>query len=340
MEYQNLGNSGLKISKIIFGGMSIGSKGWSNWVIDDEEKSLDLLKKAYDVGIRTFDTADSYSNGKSEILIGKFLKKYNIKRSTVVILTKCFFVCDPENTPSVYNPTYVAVYPNEFGTSRKHIMDAVDGSVERLGTYIDVYQIHRFDKNTPREETMSALNDVVKSGKVRYIGSSSMKAFEFALYQFIAEKNGWTKFISMQNYYNLLYREEEREMIPFCNETGVGLIPWSPLAKGILARAANEKYATNRAKEDARIGSLFGTDNSFQTSITEIINRVGKVAKKRLVSRAIVSTAWVISKGACPIIGFSSEERIDEAVEAVKLKLTEEELKYLEEPYIPQPVLY
>jgi aryl-alcohol dehydrogenase-like predicted oxidoreductase len=219
------------VSRIILGAMSFGKKDWMDWVEEDEEKVFELLKYAYDNGIRTWDTANMYSYGVSEELIGKFIKKFNIPRSTLVLLTKVYF---PLNHPD--RDTSALGLVNRQGLSRKHIMDAVDESVERLGTYIDVYQIHRFDPDANKEEVMCALHDVVKSGKVRYLGASSMRAVEFAQLQFIAEKNGWTRFISMQNFYNLIYREEEREMIPFCNETGVGIIPWSPIVGCYLSR--------------------------------------------------------------------------------------------------------
>jgi aryl-alcohol dehydrogenase-like predicted oxidoreductase len=327
MEFQRLGNSGLKVSKIILGAMSYGKKTWQPWVIEDEEEVFALLKKAYDEGIRTWDTANVYSNGQSEILIGKFLKKYNIPRSTVVILSKCFNRTDDDARVEENEYKWI----NRHGLSRKHIMDAVEKSVERLGTYIDVLQIHRFDPNTPKEETMEALHDVIKSGKVRYIGASSMKAIEFAQLQFVAEKNKWTKFISMQNYYNLMYREEEREMIPFCNETGVGLIPWSPIAKGRLARPLDSFSTTDRGATDKNPVPFYEGDD-------ETVRRVEKVAKDKGISMAQVSIAWTLYKGCCPIVGLGKPERIEEAVAALKVKLTEEELKYLEEEYVAHAV--
>lgn len=323
MANPRLGTSGLKISKIILGGMSYGSKSWQQWVLEDEETIFGLLKTAYDAGIRTWDTADMYSYGESERLIGKFLKQYKIPRSTVTIMTKVF---TPVPIPG--HEANAANMVNRYGLSRKHIMDAVDESTERLGTYIDVYQIHRLDDTTDKTEIMEALNDCVRSGKVRYIGASSMRATEFAQLQFIAEKRGFAKFISMQNLYNLVYREEEREMIPFCNETGVGIIPWSPIARGVLTRPLSE--TSDRMSSDGytsylKLGQQPGDD--------EIIKRVEEVAKKRGVSMAIVAIAWVLSKGTCPIVGFNKPERIHEAVQAVKFKLTPEESAYLEEPY-------
>ncbi len=340
MEYTNLGTSGLKISKIVVGCMSFGSKSWSPWAIEDEEKAFSILKKAYDLGIRTFDTADTYSNGQSEIILGKFLKKFDIKRSTVVILTKVFFLCDLDKNPNQIELLNLfqkgqldEKYLNQYGLSRKHIVDAVDESVERLGTYIDVLQIHRFDPSTPKEETMKALHDVVQSGKVRYIGASSMWTYQFAQLQFIAEKNRWTKFISMQNLYNLVDREEEREMIPFCKDTGVGIIPWSPLGGGILARPVSEKSSTERG--GGELTAMFYGNKSKPRDT--IIDRVEEISKKRNVPMSQIALAWVIYKGASPIVGFNKESRVDDAVAALKIKLTDEEIKYLEEPYVPQP---
>jgi aryl-alcohol dehydrogenase-like predicted oxidoreductase len=285
---------------------------------------FNLLKTAYDAGIRTWDTANVYSQGESERLIGKFLKKFNIPRSTVTILTKVYFPMELEG-----HEKSKANLINRFGLSRKNILEAVDESVERLGTYIDVYQIHRFDDTVDKVEIMEALNDCVRSGKVRYIGASSMRATEFAQLQFIAEQRGWAKFVSMQNFYNLIYREEEREMIPYCSETGVGLIPWSPIARGVLARPAGSATERSTAEkglqENLKLGNQPGDD--------EIIKRVEEVAKNHGVSMATVSTAWVLAKGGCPIVGFNKPERIHDAIKAVELKLTDQEIAYLEEPY-------
>lgn len=329
MEYQNLGKSGLKISKIILGAMSYGKKSWRDWVLEDEETVMGLMKKAYDQGIRTFDTADMYSNGESERMVGRFLTKYNINRSTIVILSKCFHKTADDPKLEDNNMNWI----NRQGLSRKHIMDSVENSTTRLGTYIDVLQIHRYDKDTPKEEVMEALHDVIKSGKVRYIGASSMKAVEFAQLQFVAEKNSWTKFISMQNFYNLVYREEEREMIPFCDETGVGIIPWSPIARGVLARPAGESSLREKTDPLLTRQNFKGDDASL-----EIIKRVEKVAQNHGVSMAMVATAWVLSKGAAPIVGFNKPERIDEAIGALKLKLSNQDIKHLEEPYLPRPI--
>jgi aryl-alcohol dehydrogenase-like predicted oxidoreductase len=305
--------------------MSFGSKSWQDWVIEDEDKVFELLQAAYDAGIRTWDTADVYSQGESERLIGKFLKTNNIPRSTMTILTKVMF---PMNIPGRERTAANMLY--RYGLSRKHILDAVDESVERLGTYIDVYQIHRLDHEVDKVEIMEALNDCVRSGKVRYIGASSMKAIEFAQLQFIAEQRGWAKFISMQNFYNLIYREEEREMIPFCNETGVGLIPWSPIARGVLARPLDSEES---ARATAEKGIHDRLKLGEQPGDEHVVKRVEKLAIKRGVSMAVIATAWVLSKGACPIAGFNKVERIYEAVEAVKIKLDDSEIAYLEEPY-------
>ncbi|RHZ59991.1 aldo/keto reductase [Aspergillus thermomutatus] len=338
MEYVRLGNSGLKISKIILGAMSYGSKQWQDWVLNEDE-ALPLIEHAYKRGINTWDTADTYSHGISEEIIGKALKKYSIPRHRVVILTKCYFgVADEGNEGEM--PLISACgrndgdWVNRVGLSRKHIFDAVDASVKRLGTYIDVLQIHRLDRETPREEIMKALNDVIESGKVRYIGASTMAAWEFQSLQNIAARNGWHQFISMQNYHNLLAREEEREMIPYCLDSGVGLIPWSPMARGVLARPWGSRSSV-RENTDAALKLLI---RSRETEADKaIVERVEEIAKKKGISMAQVAIAWVLSHPKeNPILGLSSKERIDEAVAAVKVQLTPEEIKYLEEPYLPK----
>ncbi|KAI9678819.1 MAG: hypothetical protein M1817_005878 [Caeruleum heppii] len=335
MEYTQLGNSGLKISKVVLGAMSYGSDKWAKWVLNEAE-SLPLLEHAYKSGINTWDTADIYSDGLSERVIGKALKQYAIPRERVVILSKCFGGVQDEVSEVFLGKTFVndGEWVNRCGLSRKHIFDAVDASVERLGTYIDVLQIHRLDRETPKEEIMRALNDVVESGKVRYIGASSMAAWEFQTLQNIAEKHGWHKFISMQNFHNLLYREEEREMLPYCRATGVGCIPWSPIARGVLARPWGEQSA--RADADIFMSSMVSREEENDKTI---VTRVEEVAKKRGVGMAMVATAWCLQQqGVNPIVGLNSKKRIDQAVEAVKFKLTEEEMKYLEEKYVPRPV--
>jgi len=332
MEYQQLGKSGLKISKVILGAMSYGSSEWQKWVLEEDE-ALPLLEHAYKMGIRTWDTADVYSHGRSEEIIGKAITKFNIPREKLVILSKCYFGVTPENLGAQISASSVndGELLNQVGLSRKHIIDAVDKSVARLGTYIDVLQIHRLDRSVPREEIMRALNDVVESGKVRYIGASSMAAWEFQELQNIADRHGWHKFVSMQNYYNLLYREEENEMIPYCNHTGVGLIPWSPVARGVLARP----WATRDTLREQTDGFLKALIRSRDDAVdAEIVGRVEKVAKKMGKGMAQVAIAWSLTKkDVCPIVGLNKKERIDEAIEACKIKLSDEDIKYLEEAY-------
>ncbi|KAH6880519.1 NADP-dependent oxidoreductase domain-containing protein [Thelonectria olida] len=337
MEYARLGNSGLKVSKIILGCMAFGSSKWeqSPWVLDEED-GLKLLKAAYDNGINTWDTADTYSNGKSEEIIGKALKKFNIPRQKVVILSKIFnpVMDDDSRPPSVNDGPLV----NQMGLSRKHVFHAVDQCLKRLDTdYIDVLQIHRLDRETPPEEIMRALHEVVQSGKVRYIGASSMYAWEFARLQFIARQNGWTEFISMQPFYNLLYREEEREMIPFCRASGVGVIPWSPIARGLLAKPLSKgddegQETSLRSRVDKK------TDKWFADANLDIVDRVEEIAANKGVSMAHVATAWVLQQGCYPIVGLSSEKRIVEAAETLKVKLSDEECRYLESPYKPRSI--
>ncbi|KAH7313923.1 NADP-dependent oxidoreductase domain-containing protein [Stachybotrys elegans] len=336
MEYTRLGNTGLKISKIILGCMSFGSSKWegSPWVLDEEE-GLKLIKAAYDKGINTWDTADTYSNGKSEEIIGKAMKKYSITRQRVVILSKIYYpVMDDDSRPPGINDGSLV---NQMGLSRKHIFHAVDRCLERLGTdYIDVLQIHRLDRETPPEEIMRALHDVVQSGKVRYIGASSMHTWEFARLQYIARSNGWTEFISMQPFYNLLYREEEREMIPFCRASGVGIIPWSPIARGLLAKPLEK--GTDAGDKSIRSQNDAKTNRWFADANLDIVNRVEEIAKKKGVSMALVSTAWVLKKDCYPIVGLNSEKRIEEVVEALKINFSQEELDYLESEYRPRAV--
>ncbi|GJC84776.1 aldo-keto reductase dtxS3 [Colletotrichum liriopes] len=321
VEYVNLGTSGLKVSVPILGGMSLGSSEWQNWVLDEEE-SCEILKAAYDRGINTWDTANMYSNGVSEKVIGKAIKKYNIPREKLVLMTKCAIHVGEET--SMFAPMYAQQlgqskdYVNQGGLSRKTIFKAVDDALSRLGTtYIDLFQIHRFDPTTPIEETMKALHDLVQTGKILYIGASSMWATQFAQMQFVAEKNGWTKFVSMQNFYNLVYREEEREMNRFCKETG------APKAEKTSARS-----------------QIKGLMNPGLTEADEnIIRRVEEVAEKKGWSMSHVALAWIRSKGGVPITGFNSVKRIDEAGELRGKTLTEDEVKYLEEPYVPKNIV-
>ncbi|KAG4441416.1 hypothetical protein IFR05_003103 [Cadophora sp. M221] len=336
-EYVQLGRSGLRVSSPILGGMSFGSKQWQPWNIEEEEALL-ILKAAYDRGVNTWDTADMYSNGLSEEIMGKAIKKFEMPREKLVLMTKCYVHVAEEvgifgaalGEPMARSKDHV----NRGGLSRSAIFKAVDASLKRLGTtYIDLYQVHRYDPTTPPEETMKALHNLVESGKVRYIGASSMWATEFANMQFIAEKNGWTKFISMQNMYNLLYREEEREMIRFCNATGVGLIPYSPLAGGKLARPVGYEEST-RSQMTAGPGIAPLTEVDV-----EIIKRVETLAKKKGWKMSQVGLAWLRSKGAAPINGLNSVDRLEEACNVRDKTLDEEEVKLLEEPYQPKTVV-
>ncbi|OAL49638.1 aldo-keto reductase [Pyrenochaeta sp. DS3sAY3a] len=328
----SLGKSGLKVSKVILGAMGYGDPTQGEkWVLS-EDKALPLLYHAYKRGINTWDTANVYSQGVSEEIIGKAIKKYEIPRERLVLLTKCYFGVDPKVVEGgqldiVTSSTNDGWMVNRVGLSRKAIFDAVDASIKRLGTYIDVLQIHRLDRDTPPEEIMKALNDVIESGKVRYIGASSMAAWEFQMLNNLADRNGWHKFISMQNYHNLLYREEEREMHPYCQHAGIGLIPWSPLAQGVLARPWDARVSTVRS-ETNQFSSMIYSDSD-----KAVVDRLEEVSKKLGKSMALVGAAWSLKKGVNPIIGLSSVERIDEAVEMVHLELSDETVKALEEPY-------
>lgn len=339
VEYRQLGQSGLRISVPIFGCMSLGDPKAVPWVTPEEE-ALPLLKAAYDRGLNTWDTANVYSNGVSEEIVGKALKKYSIPRHKVVIMTKCFWVAgeSPEIRHFLMRDAVDASkdYQNQYGLSRQAIFNQVEASLKRLDTpYIDLLQIHRFDKATPIEETMRALHDLVQSGKVRYIGASSMWATQFARMQFVAERNGWTKFVSMQNHYNLLYREEEREMNRFCDDTGVGLIPWAPLCRGHLARPPTEFGSTKRSEGEKQTQP--GSHGTVEPDLT-IIKRVQEIAEKKGWPMSHVALAWINKRVSSPIIGFSSVARIEEATEARGKRLTEEEERYLEELYQPKAI--
>ena len=303
------------------------------WVIEEDE-ALPLLKAAYDRGLNTWDTANVYSNGVSEEIIGKAINKYKIPRHKLVICTKCCGTVREGNSPEVMalqDIDKTVDYVNQRGLSRQGIFAAVNASLARLDTpYIDLLQIHRFDKTVPIEETMKALHDLVQSGKVHYIGASSMWAYQFASMQFVAEKHGWTKFVSMQNYYNLLYREEEREMNKFCLESGVGLIPWSPLSQGQLARPY---HVTGNTTRSAGKPSLPESDVS-------IIGRVEDLASKKGWKMSHIALAWLQHKGiSSPICGFSNIQRMDEALKARGKALTEDEVGQLEQPYVPKNIL-
>jgi len=338
-EYRRLGASGLRVSVPILGAMSLGAKAWQPWVIEEEE-ALPLLKAAYDRGLNTWDTANVYSNGVSEEIIGKAIKKYNLPREKLVILSKCYgYVGEEPGVRGILYGTNIAAskdYVNRGGLSRLAILSAVEASLRRLDTpYLDLLQIHRFDPHTPPEETMSTLHSLVCSGKVRYIGASSMWAYQFATLQNVAERNGWTKFVSMQNHYNLLYREEEREMNRYCDETGVGLIPWAPLCRGHLARKPEQFGGTVRSegeKKNAAFAAGWGEADD------EIVRRVVEVAEKRGWDMSHVALAWINARVTSPIIGFSSVARMDEALAARGKELTPDEIKYLEEPYRPKQV--
>jgi len=335
--YVRLGNSGLKVSKIILGMMQYGSSRWQEWVIEDEEEAFRHVKAAYDAGIQTFDTANVYSNGASEIILGKAIKKLNLPRDEIVILTKLYGVVARDYGTNFarngQNPEEYG-YVNQRGLSRKHIFESVKHSLERLQLdYIDVLQCHRFDNNTPIEETMQALHDVVQAGYVRYVGMSSCHAWQFHAMQNYAITNKLTPFICMQNHYNLVYREEEREMMPTLKYFGVGSIPWSPLARGLLTRPLSDK--TTRGDTDSFIGA-YNRGGGTQA----IIKRVEELAKKRDVSMAQISMAWIMAKDGvtAPIVGTTSLKNLEDIIEAVNLKLTPEEIQYLEEPYQAQAI--
>jgi aryl-alcohol dehydrogenase-like predicted oxidoreductase len=319
MEQVRLGNTGLKVSRICLGTMTYGDPKWRDWVLA-EEASRPFIKRALEAGINFFDTADIYSNGASEEVIGRALKDFTARREDYVLATKVFFPVDGKHG----------------GLSRKHILHAIDDSLRRLGTdYVDLYQIHRFDHHTPLEETIEALHDVVKSGKVRYVGASSMHAWQFAKYLATAEKMGMTKFVSMQNFYNLVYREEEREMLPLCHDQGIGVIPWSPLARGFLGRSA--AHALDRESTRAKSDNVL--DMKFGDADIETLRRVEETGKKRAATNAQIATAWLLAKGVtAPIIGASKMSHLEDAITAAEIKLTADEVKYLDEPYLPKAV--
>lgn len=329
MQFVNLGKTGLKVSRICLGCMSYGAPatgepkaGRHAWTLN-EEQSQPFLRKALDFGINFFDTANVYSSGASEEVVGRFLKA-NTRREAVVIATKVHGVMRDE--------------PNGSGLSRKAIMFELDQSLRRLGTdYVDLYQIHRWDYQTPIEETLEALHDVVKAGKVRYIGASSMYSWQFAKALYLADLHGWTRFVSMQNHYNLIYREEEREMMGLCQAEGIGVIPWSPLARGRLARPWNSE-ATKRLETDQ-----FGKSMYAQTEEADrkVVEQVGRVAQQRGINYSQVALAWILSKPyiTAPIVGATKSGHLEDAVAALSVRLTPEEIASLEEPYAPHPVL-
>ena len=323
MEYINLGRSGLKISRLCLGTMTYGSSQWRKWVLD-EEQSRPFIRRALELGVNFFDTADMYSRGESEAVLGRALREYT-RREEVVLATKVYFPMGES--------------PNEGGLSRVHILGSIEASLKRLGMdYVDLYQIHRYDPETPIEETLEALHDVVKSGKARYIGASSMYAWQFAQAIYLADRHGWTRFVSMQNHYNLVYREEEREMLPLCRAEGVGVIHWSPLARGFLVgnRARQGWGETVRSQIDDFAHEMYYQEGDF-----EVVERVVDLAGRLGVTAAQVALAWLLHQPGvtAPIIGASQMHHLDEAVRALEIRLSPEEQAYLQQPYRPHPVL-
>ncbi len=323
MDYVRLGKTGLKVSRLCLGCMTYGAKSWRPWILEMDE-ARPFFQTAVEKGINFFDTANVYSLGESEHVTGRWLKEF-ARREEVVIATKV-------NMP-------MGKGPNDKGLSRKHIMDQIDASLQRLGTdYVDLHQIHRFDYETPIEETLEALNDVVKAGKARYIGASSMYAWQFAKMLAVSEANGWVRFSSMQPQYNLVYREEEREMLPLCRAEGIGVIPWSPLARGFLAggRAKPGEGNTERARTDEFAPRLYYRDADFA-----VVDAVEQIAKGRGVSNTQVALAWVMKNPTitAPIVGASKLHHLQEAIAATEITLSDDEVKALEAPYQPKPVL-
>ena len=324
MEYVRLGNTGMKVSRICLGCMSYGygDERWQ-WALD-EEASRPFIQRALELGINFFDTANVYSTGNSEKIVGKALKDFAASRDEIVLATKVFFPMGDG--------------PNDQGLSRKHIMSSIDASLKRLGTdYVDLYQIHRWDYDTPIEETMEALNDVVRAGKARYIGASSMYAWQFSKALYTSDLHGWARFVSMQNLYNLVYREEEREMLPLCEDQNIAVIPWSPLAKGKLARKPSQEQAESLRVQTDPIQNRFFSDDDF---ISQMAQRVFEVAEAHAVTMAQISLAWVLSKPVvtAPIVGATKPHHLDDAVASLDVHLSEDEIKYLEEIYQPRPV--
>ncbi len=323
MNYTRFGNTGISVSRICLGMMTYGSKAWRDWILEYDE-ALPILTRAWEAGINFYDTADVYSNGVSEEVLARMMKDLDIDREDIVIATKCF------------NGTHNRKR-NRWGLSRKHIMAACDASLKRLGTdYIDVYQIHRFDPYTPIEETIEALSDLVSAGKVRYLGASSMFAWQMAKYLFTADALGAARFASMQNYYNLLYREEEREMIPLCADQGVALIPWSPLARGYLTRPRDTLTDTVRANTDDFAKALYKNPADL-----DIIDRNVELADRLGVKPAQTALAWVLANPAItsPIIGASKIGQLEDAISALDIELSEEDTTFLESEYTPHPVM-
>jgi len=324
MEYVNLGKSGVKVSRICLGCMTYGSKRWREWVLEEDE-SRPFIRRALELGINFFDTADMYSLGVSEEILGRALKDFGPSRDRLVIATKVFSPMGDD--------------PNQRGLSRKHIRHAIDDSLRRLGTdYVDLYQIHRLDHETPMEEILEACDDVVKQGKALYIGASSMFAWQFAKMLYLADRLGLARFVSMQNHYNLIYREEEREMVPLCLAEGVAVIPWSPLARGFLTgnRRQQDFGETIRAKTDEYAHGMY-----YQPSDFAVADRVAEIARARGVPNAQVALAWILAQPGvtAPIVGASKMQHLEDAVAALSLKLDEREMRALAEPYQPHRVL-
>jgi aryl-alcohol dehydrogenase-like predicted oxidoreductase len=322
MEYVRLGKSGLKVSRLCLGCMSYGvpERGAHPWTLA-EEQGRPFISRALELGINFFDTSNSYSDGTSEEILGRALRDF-ARRDEVVIATKVFFPMRPD--------------ANARGLSRKGILREIDASLKRLGTdYVDLYQIHRWDYSTPIEETLEALHDVVKAGKARYIGASSMHAWQFCKALYVADLHGWTRFVSMQNHYNLLYREEEREMLGLCRAEGVGVVPWSPLARGLLARPW--QTTTDRLATDEVAKKLYAKTTNEDRAVVE---RVGEVAQARGIPRAQVALAWVLSKPVvtAPIVGATKPQHLEDAISALSLKLDDDEITKLEEVYVPRPI--
>jgi 1-deoxyxylulose-5-phosphate synthase len=337
VKYVNLGGSGLRVSRVCLGMMSYGNDSDRPWVLD-EDAAEPIVKAAVEGGITFFDTADTYSGGASEVATGRLLPKF-FSRDDMVVATKVFFPVVAGVSGLGYPAPENGRGENGLGLSRKHIMAAIDASLRRLGMdHVDLYQIHRWDYATPVEETMEALHDVVKAGKARYIGASSMFAWQFAKAQHVADRSGWSRFVSMQNHYNLVYREEEREMIPQCADQGVAVIPWSPLARGVLAgnRSRDGARHTTRANTDA-----LGDTRYNQPSDFDVVDRAAEVAAGRGVPPAQVALAWLLHRPAvtAPIVGATRPGHMEDALAAEQLELGAEEMARLEEPYRPHPVL-
>lgn len=345
MKYVSLGRTGLKVSRICLGMMTYGSPQWRPWVLD-AAAARPFVQRALELGVNFFDTADMYSNGMSETITGTLLKEF-ARREEVVIATKVFFPVFEQMHLDHHTASRDQLRPNRHGLSRKHILHAVDASLQRLGTdYIDLYQIHRWDYRTPIEETMEALHDVVKAGKVRYLGASSMWARQFAQAQQVAKEHGWTPFVSMQNHYNLVYREEEREMIPLCQEQGVALIPWSPLARGFLAgnRALGDKTGVAGAPADAATTRAGSDEMALKYYYNEadfaVVAALTKVAQAKNISNAQAAYAWLLHKGVtAPIVGASKLMQLEQAVAASDISLSEQEISALENAYQAHAVI-